>query len=375
MHKVKSNITMKAKLRFIAAITSSVAMVAGISSCSNASQENTSSKSTPIAVEVGYPSSNQNSNFEVSGKVEAKQVANISTKLMGYITKIHAKVGDHVVQGQLLASIESQDIQAKKAQAQAMVAEADAAFSNAQKDYERFQQLYNQQSASTKELENMKLQYTSAKSRLEAAKQMRNEASSMLTYTQLRAPFAGTVTQKLADQGSMASPGMPILTVEQEGVFQIKAILPESSIGNIKQGNPVMVFIKSINKTFKAKIDELSTSSLYSGGQYDILVNVPSSEKSNLFSGQYANVTIEGKPAAISQKANLILIPESSIVRKDQLTGVYTISTNGTALLRWIRLGKSYGSNIEVLSGVAANEKIIVQSNGKLYNGAPVTIK
>lgn len=114
---------MKAKLRFIAAITSSVAMVAGISSCSNASQENTSSKSTPIAVEVDYPSSNQNSNFEVSGKVEAKQVANISTKLMGYITKIHAKVGDHVVQGQLLASIESQDIQAKKAQAQAMVAE------------------------------------------------------------------------------------------------------------------------------------------------------------------------------------------------------------------------------------------------------------
>jgi RND family efflux transporter MFP subunit len=366
---------MKSKLRFIATITCSVAIAVGVGSCSNASKENSSSKTAPITVVVGYPYSDQSSNIEVSGKVEAKQVANISTKLMGYITKIYVKVGDHVGQGQLLASIESQDIQAKRAQAQAMIAEAEAAYINAEKDYERFLQLYNQQSASTKELENMRLQYTSAKSRLEAAKQVRNEASAMLTYTQLRAPFAGIVTQKLADQGSMASPGMPILTVEQGGVFQIKAILPENSIGNIKQGNPVTVSIKSINKTFKAKIDELSTSSLYSGGQYEMLINVPSSEKSNLFSGQYANVTIEGKSATVNQQANLILIPESSIVRKDQLTGVYTISTSGTALLRWIRLGKNHGSNVEVLSGVAANEKIIVQSNGKLYNGAPVTIK
>jgi len=367
---------MKSKLRFIATITCSVAIAVGFGSCSNASKENSSSKTAPITVVVGYPYSDQSSNIEVSGKVEAKQVANISTKLMGYITKIYVKVGDHVGNGQLLATIESQDIQAKKAQTKAVVSEAEAAYINAEKDYERFQQLYNQQSASTKELENMRLQYTSAKSRLEAAKQVRNEVSAMLTYTQLRAPFAGTVTQKLADQGSMASPGIPILTVEQNGEFQVKSILPEASIASIKKGDVVTVSIKSASKTFRAKIDELSTSSLYSGGQYEMLVNVPSPEKSNLFSGQYANVTIEGKSATASKQANaLILIPESSIIRKDQLTGVYAVSTNGTALLRWIRLGKSYGSNVEVLSGVTANEKIIVQSDGKLYNGALVKIK
>lgn len=366
---------MKTKQRFIVAATAISAVVLGFSACSNAPQEEPQKKN-PIVVEVALPTSSQNTSFDVSGKVESKQVANISTKLMGYITKINVKVGDRVGQGQLLASIESQDIQARKAQAQAMVSEAEAAFANADKDYERFQQLYAQQSASTKELENMKLQYASAKSRLEAAKQARNEAAAMLTYTQLRAPFAGTVTQKLADQGSMASPGMPILTLEQAGVFQVKAILPENAIGNIKQGEPVTVTVKSINKTFRAKIDELSTSAQNTGGQYEMRVNIPSTEKEGLFAGQYANISLEKKGTAIANPSKgVILVPESSIVRKDQLTGIYTLSENGTALLRWIRLGKSYGSNVEVLSGVAANEKIVVKMYGKLYNGAPVQVK
>jgi hypothetical protein len=73
--------------------------------------------------------------------------------------------------------------------------------------------------------------------------------------------------------------------------------------------------------------------------------------------------------------SNQVLVPVSSLVNKDQLTGLYTISSNHTALLRWIRTGKIFGDKIEVLSGLAANEKYIVSADGNLYNGAPVKEK
>ena len=115
---------------------------------------------------------------------------------MGYITKLTVQVGDHVHKGQLIATISNNDIVAKRAQAEAMISEAEAALKNAQKDYDRFSALYKEQSASAKELDNVTLQYNSAQSRVESAKQMRNEINAMLAYTQLTAPFAGIVTQK-----------------------------------------------------------------------------------------------------------------------------------------------------------------------------------
>jgi hypothetical protein len=62
-------------------------------------------------------------------------------------------------------------------------------------------------------------------------------------------------------------------------------------------------------------------------------------------------------------------------VKKDQLTGIYTVSDNQQALLHWVKLGKNVGNDVEVLSGLSANEKFIVQSEGKLYNGVPVQVK
>ena len=68
------------------------------------------------------------------------------------------------------------------------------------------------------------------------------------------------------------------------------------------------------------------------------------------------------------------MVPLSAIEHKDQLTGLYTIGTNNTALLRWVRLGKTYGDQVEVLSGLEKNEPFIVSAAGKLYNGIPVKI-
>lgn len=330
----------------------------------------------PIEVTVGSPSAETTGNIQVSGQVEASQTANISTRVMGFITMLKVKEGDAVSKGQLLVSISNQDILAKRGQSDAQIAEAQAALNSAQKDKERFNNLYNQQSATAKELDNVTLQYNAAKARLEGARQMRNEVNAMLGYTQLTAPFSGIVTHKMAEAGSMANPGVPLLTIEQKGSYQVSATVPENTIQQIKPGVKAMVNIKAINKTFVGEVSQVNQSSQYTGGQYIIKVSIPDTEKNGLYAGMYANVSIEAKETLpVTTTGTSVMVPVASLVHKDQLTGLYTIGSNGTALLRWVRLGKTFGDQVEVLSGLSKDEKYIVQAEGNLYNGAPVKIK
>ncbi len=348
-----------------------------MSACSsNEKKNNNSITDTAIVVNVANPTSNQQQSLNISGQVEAVQSANISTRVMGYITKMDVKIGDHVVKGQLLATINNDDILAKRAQTDAGIIEATAALKNAQKDYERFTSLYQQQSASAKELENMTLQYNAAKSRLAVAKQMRNEVNAMLNYTNLTAPFNGMVTQKTLDVGSMASPGIQILTIEQSGSYQVSASVSESTINQIHLGSVARVNIRAVDKTFNGTVSQINQSSQFTGGQYLIKISVPDKEKNKLYAGMYANVAIPVNNIVNNKAGNdQVLVPLSSIEHKDQLTGIYTIGNNNTALLRWIRLGRTEGNEVEVLSGLSLNEQFITNAEGRLYNGVSIKIK
>ena len=330
-----------------------------------------------IMVTVSVPSSDEQSGLNITGQVESSLLANISTRVMGFITMLKVNVGDHVNKGQLLATISNQDILAKRGQVDAMIAEADAHVKNAKKDIDRFTVLYDQQSATAKELDNVTLQYNAAKARLSGAQQMRNEINAQLSYTSLTAPFSGTVTQKLADAGSMANPGMPLLTIEQSGSYQVSASVPENRISQIKQGANATITISAINKTIQGTINQINESSQFTGGQYIIKVSIPDKDKPGLYAGMYANVSVPLK-TNIAVKVNehaTVMIPLQSIEHKDQLTGLYTVSSNSTALLRWVRLGKTFGEQVEVLTGLEKNEQFILSADGKLYNGAPVKIK
>jgi RND family efflux transporter MFP subunit len=352
-----------------------LAVVFALASCGGDKKEKEVTKESPVAVTLSTTNIGEQNAIMASGQIESSQSANISTRIMGRITSIKVKAGDHVSKGQLLATISDEDIQAKRAQTAAVISEAEAAYATAQKDYERYSNLYKQQSATARELDNMTLQYNSAKSRLEAARQMRNEVNAMLAYSSLTAPFSGVVTQKLADEGSIANPGMTILTVEQNATLQVTASISESDISNVKVGDTAVVKIKSANRSFTGKIAQLNPSSQFTGGQYIVKISIPEGEKKSLYSGMFVNVSIPVAHKTAISKPDVVMVPQSAIVNRDELTGVYTVSNNNTALLRWIRLGKQYGDKVEVLSGLAKDEPFIATAEGKLYNGVPVTIK
>jgi len=314
----------------------------------------------------------QNQYLSVSGKIQATRSADLSTRMMGFIDKVHVNVGDKVKKGQLLVSINNTDLQAKKAQVSAGITQAQTAFANAEKNYNRFKNLMASNSISQKEMDDMTANYQMAKSGLESAKQMKNEVNAQFSYSNIIAPFSGIITAKNLSAGDLANPGMPLISLENPDNFEVIAMVPETEISEIEQGTMVSVLVKAIDKSLQGKVTEISTSSKNTGGQFLVKINLENSN-STILSGMFSTVQfpIEKKSASSS----VVLIPIEALVKNGQLTGVYTVSESNTALLRWLRLGRTYGDQVEVLSGLNTNESYIVSAEGKLYNGAKITIE
>jgi len=341
-----------------------------VMSCGNKDKEVVVDNSPAIPVKVSQVAANGTSPFlSVSGKIQATNSADLSTRMMGYVNKVHVKVGDKVKKGQLLVSINNSDLQAKRAQVNAGITEATAAFNNAQKDYNRFKNLFADNSASQKELDDITAHFEMAKARLESANQMKNEINAQFTYSNITAPFSGTITSKNVEAGNMANPGMPLISIETPGFFEVLTMVPETEISAIEKGTKVDVIVKSINKTIKGKVAEISTSAKNTGGQYLVKINLDKTE-ANILSGMFTTVQF---PIERKAKSAMVLIPKEAVITNGQLTGVYTPSQSNTAMLRWLRLGRTYGNQIEVLSGLNSDEAYIVSAEGKLFNGVKIS--
>jgi RND family efflux transporter MFP subunit len=350
-------------------ILTSLALIAGC----KGKEEKKEEKSIPV--EVATTGNDMGSGYlSASGKIEAENSSNVSTRMMGTILQVKVKVGQRVSAGQSLVNINSTDIYAKKAQVEASIIQARAAYNGAKKDYDRFQSLYKLQSASQKELDDMTTRYEMSKAGLEAANAMKREIEAQFSYLNIRAPFGGVITNTFVKEGDMANPGMPLLSIEGTGKLQVTAMVPENMITAIKVGMPVKIDVKSMNKVVDGKVSEVSLSARNTGGQYLVKINLNNSVDKEILSGMFVQVQfpIAAKNQSEMKESSSIWIPETALISEGQLTGVYAVSQNKEAILRWVRIGKKSNGLVEVLSGLSQGEIYINSSKEKLYNGAKV---
>lgn len=342
-----------------------------ITSCSHET-ETTMVELPSIAVKVQKASGGESTQYiTASGQVEATKSANLSTRMMGYVQDVPVKTGQTVQKGDLLIAVSNTDLLAKRGQVEAAVLQAEAAFINAERDYERFQALYAKNSASQKELDDMTTRYEMAKAGLEGAREMENEVNAQFSYVNIRAPFSGVVTNTFVKAGDMANPGMPLVSIEAPGKMQVAAMVSEANIKNVREGMKADITLKSIGKTVEGVVSEVSLSAKNTGGQYIVKIDMEAPD-SGVLAGMYANVQIHAKPAA-NQENMSVWIPEEALVHQGQLTGVYTIGNENAAILRWLQIGQSAGDEVEVLSGLKSDEVYILSADGRLFNGANVT--
>ncbi len=335
-----------------------------LQSCGSQESTKESKKGTPVnAKEVSLVQVPRT--YEYSGNVASVKKSSLSTRLMGQIDQVLVHEGDKVEKGQLLLSIRSNDILAKKSQVEANITEVTAAYTNAERDYNRISQLFEAKSATQKELDDITAHYTMMKAKLDAVIKAKAEVEEMMTYANICAPYSGVITDRSVDAGDMANPGMPLLAIEAPELFEVISRVPESEIHLVEKGDTVMVDIKNCKSEVKGVISRVSPSSRLSGAQFEtrVLLHPTPEQKSRLRSGMFAQVKLQ------KGTEKKILVSEDLIITRGQLTGVWTVGESQAALLRWVRLGKSYDGQTEVLSGLSAGDKLIVNSNERLYDG------
>lgn len=340
-------------------------------SCGNEEKANIPAQEA-IAVKLKKAETSASWNaITASGQVQASQSAKLSTRFMGNVEEISVNVGDKVQKGQVLISLDAANLNAKLSQAKAGIIQAEANLKNVETNFDRFQKLFEQQSISKKELDDITTQLSVAKAQLETAQQMKNEVDSQLKYAEIKAPFSGIVSAKFIKEGSMAHPGQPLLIIDNPNQFEVIASIAESDISAIKKESKVSVSIASFSKELSGSVKEISSNAKSTGGTYSVTIQLnETSEK--IYAGMYAKVAIEN--SAVSDSSALF-IDKKALIKKGQLHGIYTVSQNNTAILRWVKLGRSTDDTVEVISGLTAGESYILSSEGKIYNGVPVTIK
>jgi RND family efflux transporter MFP subunit len=289
---------------------------------------------------------------EVVGTVRAKLRSVIEAKVSGKLEQMLVVPGQQVKARELLAVIDAREVQARYDQALALRQQAEA-------DLKRLTSLFEQKILSQAEFDN-------AQARARIASAGVTEAETMLGYTKVAAPFAGVITRKHADVGDLAAPGKPLLDMEDSRALRLEADVPEAVVGKLTLGDKLPVRIAALETELEGRVSEIAPAA--DPGSRTFLVKLDLPDQPGLRAGQFGRVAMPvGETSALR-------VPASAVVQRGQMEIVF-IASDSKAQLRLVKTGKRIGSEVELVSGVEAGEKIVTEGAAALRDGQPVSMQ
>jgi RND family efflux transporter MFP subunit len=327
---------------------------------------------------------------EATGTVRATLSAQLASQVMGTITRVNVREGDHVRRGEVLVSIDEAQQQAAYASAKAglqasqeSIAAADADYTLAEATMKRYQTLYEKKSLSPQEYDEVKTKLAAAQARREAAHAGRtqaeagvSQAGTAMSFTKVRAPFDGVVTSRLAEPGAMAAPGVPLLVVEDPSRFQLEAQVDESKIGAVKLGETVPMAIDALgDQAITGKVTQIVPSADPASRTFTVKIDLPTlSPKEGDKGGAPVPIRsgLFGRAYFPSGQREAMNIPKSAVLNRGQLQAVYVVGGDQLANLRFVTLGAASGNQVEVLSGLQNGDRIVTQPGDRELSGKQV---
>jgi RND family efflux transporter MFP subunit len=339
----------------------------------------------------------------ISGAFKAFQEVDIHAKVSGYIRSISVDVGDRVKEGQTIAVLEIPELAAQLAgagaamrrsqeeihRAESDVERAKSAHNAAHAGYDRLKQASEQRAglvaqqevddSQAKDLES-EAQVSSARSALNAARQAyevavasQNQYRALATYARIVAPFAGIVTQRLADTGALVAAGttssaqsIPIVKLSQVSKLRLVLPIPESMAGQIHLGDPVRVHVQALNKDIVGKVSRFA-------GELDPQTRTMETEidfdnrDGILLPGMYAETVLQ-----LSERKDVLTIPLEAVSQNNSGATVLALNSSNVVEERKVQLGLQSKGRAEVLSGLKENELVIVGNRSQFREGEKV---
>ena len=285
--------------------------------------------------------------IEVAGTVQPVRHAALAAKVMGAIEELPVALGQRVKAGDLLVKISAGEISARVAQAKAQLDQVRG-------DLDRERALLAK-NASTPET------VRSLADRFAQTQAMVREAEVMLGYTIVRAPFDGVIARKFADVGDLASPGQPLLEIEDDTSFQVEAGIPDTLAEKLAAGAPLAIEVPASGTKFTGTIVEISSAADPSTRTVTAKISVPAGV--TVRSGQFARVTVPGAPV------RMLLAPAAAVTALGQMQRVFVADKDNRAVLRLVKTGAARGDRVEIVSGLDDGERVVVAPPTGLREG------
>ena len=364
--------------------------------CGDKIEPGTTTKSPPVMKDVPVATAQMTEQpiiYEAVGTVQAGIRSNLSSKLLGTVEAIHVREGDRVKQGDALVLIDQRQVNAELRRAEAGLSEAKKGLSAAisQRDaarataelalstYERYVNLKKDDSVSVQEFDEVEARHRQteaavgqAEAMVEAATARVNQAEAALASARvsrrdavITAPHDGIITEKMVDKGDLAKPGSPLLALETTRGFCVDVMLPETYIDYVQPRQKVLVKVPALKTgALEGNVCTIVPSADPTTRSFIIKITLPIEEK--VRSGLFARVEI---PTGHGKK---LLIDRKAVVIRGQLTGLYLVNSDSVAHFRLIRVGKTFGDSVEVLSGLEAGNRYVAEPTQKLQDGVRV---
>jgi RND family efflux transporter MFP subunit len=332
--------------------------------------------------------------YTVSGTVRAKTVSTLSSKVLASVRSVRVREGDRVRAGQVLVTLDSEDLDARYNQAQSAhqesvsaLPEAESAISEAKANldlaevtFRRMQDLYAKRSISDQEfdeatakIKSVRAGYSIAlarnaqvKNRMAQAEAALRSAAVNQNYSRIVAPFSGVVSAKNVDPGVLAVPGAPLLTLEGAGNYRFEAPVEESRLSSIRLGEKSSIALDALDCKVDGRVSEVAPVVDVGSRSYMVKIDLPAIPK--LRSGLFGRASFESRP----QK--MIAIPAAAISRNGQLESVFVVE-QGVVELRLITAGRNWGGRAEILSGLHPGDQLIYPVPAGLREGKPVEVR
>jgi multidrug efflux pump subunit AcrA (membrane-fusion protein) len=374
----------------VAAVAAALVMGATMAGCSGSRVAAAPADAEePIAVTLAKVAmTDLGSAIHVGGVVQARTTAAITARILAPVREVRVSPGDRVRKGQTLVVLDGDDLAAgaRAARSAALAAAqganaaaaelqaAEASLALARASYDRVAGLHARQSATAQEFDDATAALWTADARVagasaravqaalavESAQATSDQASTTKSFTTIAAPFDGMVTEKMVEPGNMASPGLPLLRLEETREFRLEVRVDESRIDHIRSGNRVAVYLGNGTTAIEGTVVEVSRA--VDADARAFLVKIALPETLGVRSGEFGKARFDGPPR------RALTIPSSAIVRRGQLTSVFVLD-KGVARVRLVNL-----SGTEVLAGLTESEVVVLSPPAGLNDGRIVSV-
>jgi len=328
----------------------------------------------PTVTVVSSQKPNEAANLVLPGSTQAIQETALYARTNGYVRKWNVDIGAKVEAGQLLAEIETPEVDQELNQARANVAQAIANADLARATLTRWQQLVDQKVVSPQEFDEKRSAADARAADLRVAQANVKRLEELQGFEKIVAPFTGIVTVRNIDNGNLVSAGSgqtaPLFRLAQTDTLRIYVTVPQTQSRSIAPGQSATVSVREIpDKTFSAKV--VRTAGAIDPTSRTLLTELQlPNEDDQLFPGMYAEVKF-----ALPQDGHTLLVPGNSVMIRSDGPKVLVVDAKQTIRARAVKLGRDLGDKVEIASGLDPAESLVANPTDALRDGAEVKVQ